>query len=426
MNPPAQILIVDDNPTNLKVLSDSLKAVGHKVLVAKSGVRALRTLENIKPDIILLDVMMPELNGFETCQQIKADERLQDIPVIFMTALTEIESKVKGLQLGAVDYLTKPLQHEEVLVRVNNHVQLYRLKQNLAQQVFERTAELEDAMKHLQQAQTQLVYREKMSTLGEMVAGVAHEINNPVGFIAGNLPLAQEYVAALRQALQHYQAEFPQLPAAMETELADLEIDYVEEDLPQILTSMQAGCDRLTQLVLSLRTFARTDDKQAEPTDIHAGLDATLTILSNRLKAIKTRPKVQIVRNYGEIPDVVCYGGPLNQVFMNILANAIDAFDEANQGKTYYEIEANLNQITIATSVVNKQVEIQIQDNGCGMTPETVERIFEQGFTTKDVGKGTGLGMAIAHQIIMEKHGGMLTCTSELGQGTTFMITLPL
>ncbi|MEM8641612.1 MAG: response regulator [Cyanobacteria bacterium P01_G01_bin.54] len=426
MNPPAQILIVDDNSANLKLLSDSLKAAGHKVLIARSGTRALQTLETIQPDIILLDVMMPDLNGFETCRKIKVQEQLRDIPIVFMTALTETEKKIEGLQLGAVDYLTKPFWHEEVLVRVNNHIQLYRLKRDLAQQVSERTAELEQTLQHLQQTQAQLIYREKMSTLGEMVAGVAHEINNPVGFISGNLPIAQEHVVAFCQALQRYQDQFPVLPETMQTALEELEIDYVAEDLPQILASIQTGCDRLKQLVLSLRTFARFDDAETQATDIHAGLDATITILGHRLKANKTRPEIQVIRHYDPIPEVVCYGGPLNQVFMNVLANAIDACDEKNQGKTYAEIEAQPNVITLQTSVVDEQVQIQIQDNGCGMLPERVEQIFEQGFTTKDVDKGTGLGMAIAHQIMTEKHSGSITCTSKRGQGTTFTITLAI
>lgn len=428
MDPQALILIVDDNITNLKVLSDSLEDVGYKVLIAKDGHSALAKLEKVHPDAILLDVMMPGIDGFETCRRIKANDRDRDIPVIFMTALTDTEHKVRGLQLGAVDYITKPFQQEEVLARVGVHLQLRQLTLDLEERVAARTAELQATLEDLQQAQAQLIHSEKMSVLGEMVTGIAHEINNPVNFISGNVPLIQDYVEDFLAALQLYREQVPSPPAKMQEQLAVLDLEFIVEDLPKLIASMQIGSDRLEQIVHSLGTFSRVDEETAKPANLHAGLDATLTILGNRLKAKAARPAIKIFRQYGNLPSVVCYGGQLNQVFMNILANAIEALEESNIGRSYAEIEADPNIITIRTSFDREKewVAIAIRDNGTGMTPEVQKRVFDRLFTTKAVGKGTGLGMAISRQIVEEKHGGKMSVTSVWGEGTEFAIEIPL
>jgi len=282
------------------------------------------------------------------------------------------------------------------------------------------------AFEELKQTQIQLVQAEKMSSLGQLMAGVAHEINNPVGFLKGNIQPAQNYVQDLLGLIDLYQAKMPNPDAEIEAEIEEIDLEFVREDLPNIINSMNAGVDRIRNISDGLRIFSRQDRDHKTAFYLHEGIDSTLLILKHRTKANEQRPEVEVVKNYGELPEVQCFPGQLNQVFMNILANAIDAFDEANQGKTFQEIKANPNIITITTSVVNEQVQIQIQDNACGMKLETIERIFEQGFTTKDVSKGTGLGMAIAHQIITEKHGGSIECSSELGKGTIFTIALPI
>lgn len=283
----------------------------------------------------------------------------------------------------------------------------------------------QSALTELQQAQVQLVNSEKMSALGNLVAGVAHEINNPVGFLQGNIQPAKDYVQDLLGLIDLYQEEVPEPSEAIEVEIDAIDLDFVREDLPNLIDSMNTGVDRIRSISTSLRTFSRTDHEHKTAFDIHDGIDSTLLILKHRTKANEQRPQVEIVKHYGELPEVQCFPGQLNQVFMNLFANAIDACDEANKGKTYQAIEQNPNRITIHTSVVDQQVQIQIQDNGCGMKPEAVERTFEQGFTTKKVGKGTGLGMAIAHQIVTETHGGAITCTSRLGEGTAFTIVIP-
>jgi predicted ATPase/signal transduction histidine kinase len=283
------------------------------------------------------------------------------------------------------------------------------------------------ALTELKQTQLQMVQSEKMSVLGNLVAGVAHEINNPTGFLQGNIQPAQEYVQDLLGLIDLYQQQFPNPGDKIESEIEAIELEFIRSDLPSLLESMNIGVERIKTISKSLRIFSRKDTEEKTKFNLHDGINSTLLILKHRTKPNQHRPAIKIVKKYQEIPDVQCFPGQLNQVFMNILANAIDAFDEANVGKSYDEIKANTNCITIETSVLNAhQVQIQIKDNGCGMNPETKERIFEQGFTTKGVGKGTGLGMAIARQIVTEKHGGTITCHSELGKGTTFAIGLPI
>lgn len=422
----AEILTVDDMPANLEVLTETLTSAGYSVAATTSGERALKRLQNYLPDLILLDVQMPGIDGFETCRRLKADSRTADIPVIFITALSDNESIDTGFSLGAVDYITKPFREVEVLARVKTHLKLRNLNKNLEQEVKQRTADLRTALHQLRSSQMQLVQSEKMAALGNLIAGIAHEINNPIGFISGNINAAEEHLQDLLQALTLYQAAYPDPAPELVAALEDLDLEFIVEDFPKIVASMQFGISRISGIGVSLRTFSRTDAETKTVCDLHECIDSTLVILKYRLKANEKRPAIQVMKNYGDLPEIQCYPGQLNQVFMNIFANAIDAFEEANQGQSFVDIKANPNSLTIQTLIVRDQVQLQIQDNGCGMKPETVSRIFEQGFTTKEVGKGTGLGMAIAHQIIAEKHGGTIACTSEVGQGSTFKITLPL
>ncbi|NES04713.1 MAG: AAA family ATPase [Okeania sp. SIO2F4] len=291
----------------------------------------------------------------------------------------------------------------------------------------EKSQALEQALQDLQKTQLQMVQSEKMSALGNLMAGVAHEINNPIGFLEGNIQPAQEYVQDLLGLIDLYQSEYPQPTKVIAEEIEAIELEFIGEDLPKLLGSMNVGVERIRNISSSLRTFARKDQEHKTTFNIHEGIDSTLLILKHRTKATEKRPAIEIVRKYGDVPQVECFPGQLNQVFMNILANAIDAFDEATLGKTFAEIKQKPNRIMIETSILeNNQLQIQIEDNGCGMKPETKERIFEQGFTTKGVGKGTGLGMAIAKSIITEKHDGIITCDSTVGEGTTFTIILPI
>ncbi|NEO84895.1 MAG: GAF domain-containing protein [Spirulina sp. SIO3F2] len=288
---------------------------------------------------------------------------------------------------------------------------------------------LERALQELRQTQSQLVQTEKMSSLGQMVAGIAHEINNPVNFISGNLGYTEDYVKDLLRLFKLYQTRVPQPDAELQALIEEVDLDFIVEDLPKTLTSMQVGAERIRQIVLSLRNFSRLDQAEMKPVDIHEGLDSTLLILHNRLKAQGSREAIVVQKHYGQLPLVECYAGQLNQVFMNILANAIDAM-ETQTGRRQIQITTTLlpsiNETTPAPSTTQCWVSIEIADNGPGMSPETAAHIFDPFFTTKPVGKGTGLGLSISYQIVVDKHRGQLDCQSQPGSGTVFMIKIPL
>ncbi|MEG4571429.1 AAA family ATPase [Microcoleus sp. N3A4] len=278
----------------------------------------------------------------------------------------------------------------------------------------------------LQQSQLQIIQSEKMSALGNLVAGVAHEMNNPLGFIAASLEQTKPSVAELTEHLKLYQETFPNKSEEILDHAESIDLEYTLEDLPTMLDSMTMACHRLKNISTSLRTFSRADRDYKVPFNIHEGIDSTLLILKHRLKANEQRPAIEVIANYGKLPQIECFPGQLNQVFMNILANAIDALDESNIGRSFAEIKANPNCITIQTSLAERQVKISIADNGKGMSESVQQKIFDHLFTTKTVGKGTGLGLAIARQIVVEKHSGILEVNSALGQGAEFVITIPV
>ncbi|MEG4008193.1 ATP-binding protein [Microcoleus sp. Pol11C1] len=294
--------------------------------------------------------------------------------------------------------------------------ELEQARQTLEDRVEQRTEELTAALHELKHTQIQLIQTEKMSSLGQMVAGVAHEINNPVNFIHGNLEYANEYIINLLNLLSLYQQEYPQQTEAIAEEIAEIELDFLREDLLKLLESMKIGSERIRQIVLSLRNFSRLDEAQMKLVDIHEGIDNTLLILSSRLKQ-----GIEVIKNYGELPEIECYPAQLNQVFMNILVNAIDALEES--GDNYKK--SKIPQILIQTQKLDSsQILVRISDNGPGISLAIQSKLFDPFFTTKEPGKGTGIGLAICYQIV-EKHRGKIQVISSLGRGAEFAITLP-
>ncbi|MEB3272146.1 MAG: ATP-binding protein [Prochlorothrix sp.] len=357
-------------------------------------------------------------------------------------SLLVVPMETRSGQLGAIichERRARPWSgvEIEVLQSVTDHVaiameqaDLYAQTRATALAAQTQAQQLQEALKNLQQTQSQLVQSEKMSSLGQLVAGVAHEINNPVNFIAGNVQYAQEYVGDLMQLVELYETHYPNPAAEIEEYIEDIDLGFLKEDCTKMFKSMKMGTERIRNIVLSLRNFSRLDEAEVKPVDIRDGIESTLVILENRTKAHGVHAAIELTRHYADLPRVECLAGQLNQVFMNIISNAIDAIREHTEAQGYQEG----GQITITTDSFRRNehsaepdwVRIQIRDNAGGMPESVRNRIFDPFFTTKPVGQGTGLGLSISYQIVTDKHHGVLKCESEEGKGTEFTIEIPI
>jgi signal transduction histidine kinase/HAMP domain-containing protein len=312
---------------------------------------------------------------------------------------------------------------------------LFHAIQTTEAQYRDKAEELQQTLEALQQAQAKLVQSEKMSSLGQLVAGIAHEINNPVSFIYANLTYLNQYQADLFKLLQLYQQHYPQPNAEIRREQDTIDLAFISQDFSQILASMKVGTERIRKIVLSLRNFSRLDESEVKSVDIHEGIESTLLMLQSQLKESTTYPAIKITKEYGDLPLVECHAGQLNQVFMNVLMNAIDALKTCVITSEIQDLSTGLAiqlksqdalKILIKTELLENEVIIRIIDNGIGMTEDTRHRLFDPFFTTKEVGKGTGLGLSVSYQIVTEKHQGQLSCNSELGKGAEFIIQIPI
>lgn len=400
-------------------------------------VTVINYVERTREDLVLSNAA----EGRFTADPYVAKHQLKSLlctPIINQRKLIGILYLENNLTVGAFNshrLEVLRLLSSQVAISLENALLYNSVEQKVqerTQELNEKNERLEKTLRELKLTQAQLIQTEKMSSLGQLVAGVAHEINNPINFIYGNLPHATDYAQDLMGLVKLYEATYTAPDPAIANYQRSIDLDFLMEDLPKMLESMSIGADRIREIVLSLRNFSRLDEAEMKRVNVHEGIDSTLLILQSRLKNTAGQVGIEVVKDYGELPLVECYVGQLNQVLMNILSNAIDALEQYNQQRSPEEISANPSVVTIHTepipqeNSVPKAVLISIRDNGSGIPAANRSRLFDPFFTTKPIGKGTGLGLSISYQIVVEKHRGMLKCISEPGKGAEFRIEIPV
>lgn len=421
------IMVVDDKPANLKLLEKMLSDKGYLVRPFPKSPMAINAALSDPPDLILLDINMPGMDGFEVCQKLKQDERTRQVPVIFISALAETLDKIKAFGVGGVDYITKPFQFEEVYARVKTHLNL-----KLSQQIVEeKNLLLEKTLSDLQAAQKQLVQSEKMAALGVLTAGIAHEINNPVNFIKTSALGLEQDINDIEELLSFYNENCTRCNSdeTIRERLAsikkEIDFDLLIEELPELMHNLKEGVRRTQEIVSSLRLYSRMDDFDFRQTDLHSLIDAALVILKNRYNK-----NIEIEKEYGNIPLTWVNPGKLIQVLTNIISNAIDALESmiSGTGNGFGADQSGKRIIIRSYSELRdnrKYIGIDISDNGPGISEKDIDKIFDPFFTTKDIGKGSGLGLSISTGIVRE-HDGMIEVRSTPGSGTIFSVFLPV
>lgn len=399
------VFVVDDDPMSLTVLHELLQP-HYTVRVANSGERALTALATAPlPDLILLDVMMPGMSGFELLGRIKANPQTSEIPVIFITMLNDEDSEQRGLELGAVDYVHKPIRGPLVLSRIRAQLDAKSARDLLRKNNLRLNAQVTEGARALEQAQAKLLQLEKMAALGQLAAGIAHEINNPISYVSSNLGTLEKYTATLLRELDSRAQSTGSVQATLSQ---DTGIDFIRKDMPELLQESRDGVARVKKIVQDLKDFSYVDkNPDWQFADLNEGIASTLNIVNSEIKF-----KAEVVKLLGQIPAVQCSAQQLNQVVMNLLINAA------------HSIGPERGKITISTGGDADRVWFEVTDTGGGIDPDVLPRIFEPFYTTKPMGKGTGLGLSISYGIV-QKHHGTIAVSTEIGRGTTFRVSLP-
>lgn len=429
---PAVVLVIDDQPIVIESIRRLLEAETDIELHAcYDPTTALATAADLKPSVILQDLVMPDVEGLMLVKFLRAHPATKETPIIVLSSQDNAKTKAEAFAVGANDYLVKLPDPIELIARLRYHSQAYHnlRKRDEAEQtlihnrvleekVDARTAELKQALDDLKRTQAKLIHNEKMSSMGQLVAGIAHEVNNPINFIYGNLNYMNGYVQDLLNLVQSYRQHYPTPAPDIHEKLEELDLEFTSPDLIQSFVSLRSGAKRIRNLVLSLRNFSRFDESELKTVDIHEGIDSTLAMLGDQLE------NIAVEKQYGTLPPIECYPGQLNQALMNLIRNASEALNRPDSVESR-DVKSPI--LHISTAVLeNDRVAIWVADNGPGIPLEIQDRIYDPFFTTKDVGEGTGLGLAISHQVVSVLHGGKLKCYSMPGQGAKFLIELPV
>ncbi|MEA5513008.1 response regulator [Nodularia sp. UHCC 0506] len=414
----ADILIVDDKLENIRFLSDFLSKHNYQVRKAINGKAALKSVNTLPPDLIILDINMPGMGGYEVCEYLKNDPKNCAIPVIFLSAGNEVNDKILAFEAGGIDYITKPFNLEEILARVQTHLKLRQLQINL----HNRNQKIQSMLLELQKTEAALIQKEKLLNASQITAGISHEINNPLNFIVGNLKPASDYSENLITLIKLYQKSFPDATPEINNFTQKIELDFVITDLRRIINSLNTGAERISSVVKALHIFSRVDESGIKPIDIQENLESVLIILRYQLVLNEGAVSISVKKNYEDTPKFIGQANLLNQALLNILQNAIQALEL----KVNSVIDSSYHPtiwLNISTTE-QQQIRISIRDNGIGVTPENQPHLFEPFFTTKSPGKGVGLGLFTSYQIITEFHQGTLTYHNCSEGGSEFIIEI--
>ena len=414
----ADILIVDDKLENIRFLSDFLSQHNYQVRKAINGQAALMSVHSLPPDLILLDINMPGMGGYEVCKNLKNDPETETIPVIFLSAGNEVNDKILAFEAGGIDYITKPFNLEEILVRVQTQLKVQQLQKKLR----DRNQEIQTMLLELQKTEATLIQKEKLINASQITAGISHEINNPLSFIVGNLKPASEYSENLITLIELYQKAFPDATPEIQEYIEDIELNFLVTDFRKILNSLSTGTERIRSVINAMHIFSRMDESGIKPIRIQESMESVLTILRHQLVLDDGSVNISVVKNYQDTPQLIGQGNLLNQALLNILQNAIQALESK---KTSVNDSSFNPTIWINISTTEKQqIKISIKDNGIGITSKNQSHLFEPFFTTKPPGKGVGLGLFTSYQIITEFHKGSLTYNPIPEGGSEFIIEI--